>query len=191
MEVDGSIQLCHRQHINALKYLLQTCISEEVKKLRKNPSVKHLSDYPFLDFINKVWVKTFPWVKRDDEHFWEGVEDLLKIHSSLNPAVEFRDDASIEQFCSRITNIAVLLFKNTLRPPVTDLEYEKQVDKAAYRNWKEKEKENNNLPTVSVHSNKPKEVKNDFKLKILASRRTEETGNPTSTPKQYEVCCYE
>lgn len=189
MEIDGrKLNLCHRQHIFALKYLLTVCISEEVNKLRKTPSVKHLDEFPFLNFINKVWIKTFPWVKREDQKFWDGVEDLLQIHSSLNPAVEFRDDASIEHFCNQITNIAVLLFKNTLRPPVSDHEHEIQIDKEAYKQWKENEKENRGLPTIEIKSNKPKAEKNDFKLKILTTRKTEELGSPgNAPPKQYEV----
>mmetsp|Transcript_4068 Transcript_4068/g.5048 ORF Transcript_4068/g.5048 Transcript_4068/m.5048 type:complete len:793 (-) Transcript_4068:104-2482(-) len=178
----GSLALCRRQQVNVLKYLLRMCITEEVNQFKQDPMLQNLEKFPFLDFVNKVWIRSFPWIQEDSKTFWDNINELLAIRKSLQPASAYRDDSKVEKLYERLINITVILFKNTLRP-YEDRKHdkaEKERDEAAYNEWKNSFQDTG-LPTVSIQTNKQKQDSHSFRLKILTSRRTETSG------KAYEV----
>lgn len=170
----ASVELNRRQQINVLKYLLKACISQELKDVKHSPSFIHLEKYPFTDFAAKVWFRTFPWTKDDGNSFWNGIEDLIQLLNTYNTTAAKRIDSRLDNFVDRMTLTLVVLFKNMLRPSF-DLEESKMEDSkdiTDYNVWKA------DHAHLFKKEEETMEITNEqFSLKILASRKQEETDS--------------
>jgi hypothetical protein len=184
--VGDQFALSRREEINLLRWLLERSITLECDHLKKAPSLRHLERFPFVCFAVEVWMKSFPWIQSDREAFWEGAENLMDILSQLETSAAQRDAASLDQLCQRLVKLLTVVFKNILRPYISEEENQKESerDRSVYESWKESEAvslvhsvHSIMIPNTRANTTRKSESEG-FSIRILTSRESEVSGKP-------------
>jgi hypothetical protein len=179
-------ELFAERQLYVLKFMLHICVKAEITRFVAAPSCMNLDHLPFLNFLNRVWVKSFPWIQTDSAKFWNLTEQLLEEVQKLQTSAPSRSDSSLETIMQRFESLIVVIFKNILRPIFTEeqLTLSKQLSDRNQRIWKEAKVEAgfDSQFTVQVNSSRASEPKDFFSVNIVGTRTIH---NPPEKP--YEV----